>query len=91
MNTLMSAAIVVAHPAGWDQTGPWGGEYWWIGRLVMMIVWIALIVLAIWWFRRSAWRREPSGIERARDILAERFARGELTADEYHERLGQLN
>ena len=32
----------------------------------------------------------PSGDERARDILAERFARGELTGEEYRERLEQL-
>jgi uncharacterized membrane protein len=29
-------------------------------------------------------------MERARDILAERYARGELTVDEYRERLEQL-
>lgn len=90
MNTLTGAAIVVAHSPGWNQNGPWGGEYWWIGRLVMMVVWIALIVLAIWWFRRSTWRREPSGIERARGVLAERYARGEISTEEYHERLEQM-
>jgi len=29
-------------------------------------------------------------VDRARDILAERYARGELTTDEYRERLEQL-
>ena len=33
---------------------------------------------------------ERSGVERARDGLAERYARGELSTDEYRERLEQL-
>jgi putative membrane protein len=33
----------------------------------------------------------PSGRDTARQILDERFARGELTADEYRERLRILN
>ena len=89
MNALMTAAMTTQLLV-WNTAAPWGGEWWWVGRLVMLVFWIALIVLVIWWFRRSTLRREPSGIERARDILAERFARGEITAEEYHERLGQI-
>lgn len=33
-------------------------------------------------------RRDPD--ERAREILAERYAQGELTTDEYRERIGEL-
>jgi uncharacterized membrane protein len=32
-----------------------------------------------------------SGVERARGILAERYARGEIDGDEYRERLAQLD
>jgi len=44
------------------------------------------------WFvvGRRCWHRPPSDIDRARGILAERFARGELTGEEYRERLEQL-
>ena len=87
MEGLFSTALVVAHTPGWENGG---GGYWWIGRLVMLVFWIVLIFTAIWWFRRSAWRREPSGIERARGVLAERYARGEINTEEYHERLEQL-
>jgi hypothetical protein len=38
--------------------------------------------------RRPAPKR--SDVERARDVLAERYAGGELTTDEYRERLEQL-
>ena len=34
--------------------------------------------------------RDRSGAERAREILAERYARGELSSDEYRERLEHL-
>lgn len=35
-------------------------------------------------------RRDRDGLERAMDILAERFASGEMTAEEYQFRLSQL-
>jgi putative membrane protein len=43
------------------------------------------------WFLSRRWR-EPrgGGPDRAKEILAERFARGELSADEYRERLAEL-
>jgi putative membrane protein len=60
---------------------------WWI---VWPLLWIALIV-AIVWFVRPAWRRrERSPNERAKEILAERYASGDLTSEEYRERLVQL-
>jgi putative membrane protein len=54
-------------------------------------LWLALFGFAIWFFatRGRRWRH-PSGIERARDILSERYARGEITGEEYRERLEQL-
>lgn len=65
---------------GW---GPW--------FLVFPLFWIALFAIAIFAFR-GGWRRHhddqrgPS----AEAILGERFARGEISADEYRERLGVL-
>ena len=88
MEGLFSNALVVASASGWEHGG---SEWWWIGRLVMLLILIVLIVAAIWWFRRGPYRREPSGLERARDILAERYARGEITTEEYQDRLGQLS
>jgi putative membrane protein len=60
---------------------------WWI---VWPLLWLALIV-AVVWFVRPAWRRrEPGRYDRAKEILAERYASGELTSEEYRERLAQL-
>ena len=47
--------------------------------------------MAIVWFVRPAWRRrEPGRHDRAKEILAERYASGDLTSEEYRERLAQL-
>jgi putative membrane protein len=63
------------------------GHGWWP---IWPILWVAIIVGVVWFLSRR-WRRpEDGGFDRAREILAERFARGELTHDEYRERLAQL-
>ena len=63
--------------AGWDGPGPWIGLAW----LVVFLTIAAFVA-----FRASRWRRY--GIEHRRHgsaeaALAERFARGEITEDEY--------
>jgi putative membrane protein len=68
------------------------GEHWGPGPLgpLFLLLWLALIGAVVWLLARGFRRREPSGTERARDILAERYARGDVSADEYRERLEQL-
>jgi putative membrane protein len=53
-------------------------------------LWVGLIATVVWFVARTARPRERSGAERAREVLAERYARGELTTEEYRERLEQL-
>jgi putative membrane protein len=55
----------------------------------MMALWAAAIAAVIWLVVRGT-GRERSSADRARQILAERYARGEISGDEYWERLGQL-
>ncbi|MDZ7674792.1 MAG: SHOCT domain-containing protein [Acidimicrobiales bacterium] len=69
------------HMDGWD-----GGWMWFWGTL-MMLSWVVIIAGAMWLLMRS---RADSGSSRARDILEERYARGELTTEEYRERLDNL-
>lgn len=62
-------------------------QAWWP---IWPILWLAVVV-AIVWFLSRRWRRpDDGGLDSARKILAERFASGELTHDEYRERLAQL-
>ena len=59
-------------------------HYWWVWA---PIVWALLITaFVLLWRRGCGWRRGPT----ARDILAERFARGEIDAEEYRDRLAHL-
>ena len=72
----------------------WGsGFHPWF--LLFPLVWVLIFFLC---FRFFAWRRGPwrgcgvAGVGTADPsaILAERYARGEITHDEYRERLGNL-
>lgn len=57
----------------------WGGMMLW-----MLIFWVAVVVLAIWaasWLFPSTASPSPS----ARDILDLRYARGELTPEQYRQ------
>ena len=68
---------------GWHDGG-WGIAW-------MIVSWgviIALVWIALRAFARDGDRREPT--RSAKDVLAERFARGEIDADEYGERLRVL-
>ena len=65
----------------------WGGGWMWLWGTLMMLTWVAVIAAAVWLVARSLGDGRPS---RAREILDERYARGELTTDEYRERLDAL-
>lgn len=65
------------------------GGMWWVwlwGILVLAgIVFQAVVAAA-----GLRGRASPPPRSRARDVLDERYARGELTTEEYRERLGHL-
>ena len=69
----------------WSMHGSSGG--WWIGTMVVMVLfWGAIIVGAVWFARGTAngWgsrrRQTPS------EILDQRFAEGAISADDYRAR-----
>ncbi len=90
----MLANDVLAQADGWGHMNGWGGAWMWLWGVAMMTMIVALIV----WALRAAGtnstglaspgRREPD--DRAREILGERFANGELTSEEYRERISEL-
>lgn len=81
----------------------YGGNFGWMWLLgILLLVGIALLVLvAVRVFSggggRPSWYGEAPGAggtqgrTRARDILDERFAKGELTAEQYREQLRVLD
>lgn len=65
-------------------SGGWGI----VGMILMLIFWAAVIVgvifLVIWMVRALNYRRQDfSGSSRAIEILRERYARGEITGEEF--------
>jgi putative membrane protein len=83
------AVLASAGDGGWPD---WDGG-WWIARLAFLTFWILLVFFLVRWLVFGRWGRRgggPNGIERARAILAERYARGEIDANEYQERLERL-
>ncbi|MCZ7531270.1 MAG: SHOCT domain-containing protein [Acidimicrobiia bacterium] len=75
---------------GWGHMDGWGGGWMWLWGFLMMTFWIAVIGLAVWLVMRGQDRGTRERNDRPREILAERYARGELSTDEYHERLEAL-
>lgn len=75
----METLFVLANHANGDHHG-------WFPIFPLLLT--ALIIGAIYLFTRR--RRRDGGMHRAREILAERYASGELTIDEYQQRLAQL-
>ena len=67
----------LALQAGWDGPGPWIGLIW----LVVFVT-----VVAFFAFRASRWRGrgfEHRAHSSAEAVLAERYARGQITEDDY--------
>ena len=93
----MSEHILPQWGYGW---GPGGGGPWWafnpwwgIGALV--VVAIAAAGLIVYLTRRprlsqTGWRGAPADLSAAEDVLARRFAAGEISEQEYLSRLAVL-
>jgi putative membrane protein len=81
MNAFLPIAPLAAE-SHWDHHG-----FWW---LPFGLLWLAVLGTVIWLVVRTVGRDNRSGVERARDILAERYARGEVGVEEYRERLDEL-
>ncbi len=75
------------HGYGVDHMGSWG----WIGMILMLAFWFGLVWLIIWAIvgarsRDSSVASQPPGAgDPSLRILRERFARGELTPEEFEQ------
>ncbi len=69
----------------------WYGPYqpWmWVGMVLMIIFWIAVIWIIIWGIQRFASHEHQHGAvsgSNALDIARERYARGEITKDQFEQ------
>ena len=74
------------HMDGW---GPGGWTWLWVSLLVIGVV--LLVVLGVLALTRGSSGARGERHDRAREILTERYARGEIDTEEYHERLRELS
>jgi putative membrane protein len=89
MYSTLTIAALVADRYGMMGDGDGNGWMWlWFGLMTLVVV--AVIGLVVWAILRSTQPNVARTHDRAREILAERFARGEITPDEYRERAQQL-
>jgi putative membrane protein len=77
LTTILGAAVLANREDGW-----W--PLW-------LLSWLVIVAAVAWFLWRRWGRPRGDGLDRAREILAERYAKGELTSDEYRERLEQLS
>ncbi len=66
------------------------GGHWWFVFPFFWLLWLAVIATFLYFVFGRRWRRCSPGTDRARAILAERFARGEISSEELREKLAQL-
>lgn len=76
---------------GWMWNGGWGG---WILTAVVLVVFFALlitaVVVAVRYLGGGGGHRGSAQARGAEDVLAERFARGEIDDEEYRKRVTLL-
>ena len=63
----------------------WNGGWMWFGGILMIIFWAAIILLVIWLVRRFSSQGQggmPHGSD-ALSIAKERYARGEISHEEF--------
>lgn len=79
---LITATELLVH-GGWEH----GHGYWWpIFPLFWVLFW-GLLIFGLFRFRRGGRGHHRHSAE---DILAETYARGDISVDEYRERLSVL-
>lgn len=83
-------ALVGMVPALADMDWGWGHHSWWGGGL-MMLLWVLLVVAMVVVLVRAFDRRDPAApTADAEQVLAGRYARGEIDETEYRARLAVL-
>lgn len=88
----MAALVLAALAQESERSGPVGWEWgMYVVGLVFMLSIISLVVWVIWnGVRSQRARTERQGPPRAEEILGERYARGEISREEYTQRLADL-
>jgi putative membrane protein len=83
MNILSTALLIFADT--WDMHD-WGGGWWVVMVLVMLLFWGLVIAGIVWAIRAASGPRPADGSKTAREVLDERLAAGDISVEEYEQR-----
>jgi putative membrane protein len=87
---MTAAVALLADAEGFNHMDGWGGRWMWLWGVAMMVLFVVLIV---WLVRASVGPAGPTPrdpVDRAREILSEQYATGELSTEDYRERVSEL-
>lgn len=62
-----------------------GGGWMIFGGIMMVLFWAGLIALVVWGISRFSRQNVPAGRQTPLEIARERYARGEITRDEFEQ------
>ena len=67
------------------------GGFGWIGMIFNLVILIGIVVLIVWAFNRfsSGWNQSTKN-QSPREILQARYARGEITREQYQQMMKDL-
>ena len=90
---MITSALLLLAQGDWDghMDGGWGGGWWIVMALGMVLFWGLIIVGIVWAVRElSGSRRHDRGEPDALAILDRRLAEGAISPEEYGERRAVL-
>jgi len=73
---------------GFGGMGLFGG---WIGLIFNLAIIVGIVILIVWAIKRFTNGSVSSGTQAPREILQARYARGEITRDQYQQILQDLS
>ena len=80
---LVLASSACYYPGGWHMMDDWGHMTWGYGGVFMWLILLVLIGFVVYFVARSGKWPGRGGEETPLEILKKRYARGEITKDEY--------
>jgi putative membrane protein len=83
---MMGGGMIGMH--GFGSMGLFGG---WIGLILNLAIVIGVVVLIIWAVKRFTSGNVSQGVQTPRETLQVRYARGEITRDQYQQMLTDLS